>query len=684
MMKSKASYFSISMPLMTENMKRLWAMPALGFLIYFLSGAFPIIMSYGNLNYMASYIEMSLHNLQPFYMMVHLILPVMAAVMLFKYLNSPGSVAVMHSMPFTRPRLFNSNYLTGLIMTTLPILANGLVLLLLAKPTFRQWGPPDDRTIADIDVFCRPEVLNWIGTSLLIVAVLYSVAVFAAIVTGNSTMHALASYYFIFLIPLLYVVFNVYFQEFLFGFDLSGSWIERALSISPYTGILRGMGYFNLWEVVFYLFTIVAMTLIAFFLYTRRKLERAGDSLTFAFVKPIISYVVAFLGMTMLGFYFKLLGESRLYMYAGFAAGTLIFFIIGTMVVEKSPRIFNRKGLTNFLIYALIAILFIVGLNFDLTGFEKKVPKPENVEWAEFYLPFDRFAYTSKHLELGNLKDPENIRTLTEFHRSVVADKNRLLGEIKGANWENFRILYKGKSHLPMSRQYRIDYETYKNSPHLKAIFESEEYKANRSFFNSSVDEYVEMYVYSDFMTGDWEGRLEKPDIRDKKTIDELMALIEKDFQAMTYEDLLDLKPNLATIEIQFTFGKDANKNWIKGERGYISLEVRPGFVNTIKWLKDHKYIEELTADRVDWVEIYSPMQEKTDADYDSFFTVDRPRFGDRGVMKITEPDKIQKILDNYDGQALNYEKAYEVTIAFDEEQGFTHGYLNNGIDFLQ
>lgn len=680
-MKSKASSFSVSLPLIIENLKRLWAIPALGFLVYFFSGPFPVIMSYKNINFMAGYIEMSLHNLQPFYMMVHLFLPVSAAVMLFRYLQSAGSTAVMHSMPFTRGNLFASNYLTGLILTTLPILANGLILLLISKPAYYQWGYATSMDTSAVDVFTKMEVVNWMGTSLLIVAVLYSIAVFAAIVTGNSIMHFLASYYFIFLVPLLYAVFNVYFQEYLFGFDLSGSWIERALSISPYTGILQGRGYFSAHEVLFYFGTIALMTVAGAWLYSRRKLERATDALTFEFVKPVISYVVAFLGMTMLGFYFQVMGQGDRYMYAGFVAGSLIFFIIGTMVVEKSPRIFNRKGLRNFLIYSAVAVIFVTSLRLDLTGFENRVPEADSVEWAEFYFPVDRLSYDGKYIEDGNLHDPENIAALASFHRSIVSDKQYFKGELAGLKTSMFRLTYQSTSRFPMSRQYRIDYESYRDSPDLKTIFESAEYKESRSFFHSSVEKYVEIYVHSDHVrdrgfNGEY-ADVNEP-ISDQKTIDELMALLEKDYRAMTYEELVSLKPSVASIELQFDYAKDVHQDWASSSRGYQYFALPASFANTLAWLEERGYVETLTADRVQWIEINQPKQ----IDYD-----DKEKMtavvGDRPMLKITDKDQIQKVLDHYDGEPINYDTAYEIIIAYDNEQGYAHGYLNDGLNFL-
>ena len=133
-MRLKASYFSISLPLIKENMRKYWPVSVLAFLVYFLSGVFPILMSYRDLTPLAPYIQMSLHNLQPFFMGAHLFVPVVTAVLLYRYLQNSGSVAVMHSMPFTRLRLFNSGFASGIILVSLPIILNGIILLLLSKP----------------------------------------------------------------------------------------------------------------------------------------------------------------------------------------------------------------------------------------------------------------------------------------------------------------------------------------------------------------------------------------------------------------------------------------------------------------------------------------------------------------------------------------------------------------------
>ena len=694
-MRSKASYFSISMPLVRENMRRFWAIPVLAFLVYFLSGVFPILMSYKDLSRMASYIEMSLHNMQPFFMGAHLIVPVITAVLLYGYLQKVSSVAVMHSMPFTRSKLFNSGFVSGLILISTPILMNGIILLLLSKPTYRQWGYAENLTISTVNVFSSGEVLNWMGTSILIVLVLFSVAVFTGIVTGNNLMHLLTSYFFIFLIPLLYAVFNFYFQEFLYGFDLSGNWLDICLSISPYTGILQSGGYFGTIAVLYYIGTILVMLVASAILYNKRKLERASDSLTFGFMKPIICYIIAFLGMTMLGFYFQVLGEERLYMYAGFAAGTVIFFIIGQMIVTKSARIFNKVGLKSFVIYALIAVLFLVGLNVDVTGFEKRVPNPQKLNSAGVNAYFNSIMWKSgADREEPYLTTPENLEALTKFHRSILDNRERFEQAQRNQYTSSLQLEYDTTGMLDMNRRYIIDYRFWAESPEMKQIFESAEYKSKNSFYSVKVDAYTRANFYGE--RGEYGGNKEL-EIKDSRLVEELVSCMEKDFRAMSYEDLVSLRPSYVNIEIQYTYTEEGVLGGT-GNTAHMSFQVPLNGENTIKWLKAQGYDFDLTADMVERIDIYAPKQTNLSSGPGAAVMETKDIGYSSGVpmMQIDDKVKIEKILQNYETSSINYNNSYEIRIHYTPDMSdldareydsrndyYIHGYLNQGLDFL-
>lgn len=696
-MKSKASYFSVSTSLIKENLRRFWAIPVISFLVYFLSGVFPILMSYDEINRMASYIEMSLQNLQPFYMGAHLLIPVLTAVILFRYLQSVSSVAVMHSLPFTRPRLFNSSFLSGMILILAPILLNGIILLLLAKPTYQQWGYGADLTVEAVDVFTRLGVINWIFTSMIIVLVLFSISVFAGIVTGNNLVHLLLSFFFIFLMSILYAVFNLYFDHYLYGFSLSGDWLEIGLNISPYTGILENQGHFDFPAVVFYKGTFLVMFIVSAVLYYRRKLERATDALTFDFLKPILCYIITLLGMTLLGFYFQVLGdESELYMYTGFAAGTIIFFIIGQMIVTKTTRIFNKEGLKSFLIYALIAILFLIGLNVDITGYERRVPDDAKIETAVLSNNFNNSIsyYQPMAEEHNRFKNPENLKAITEFHRSILENRDRFLSSEDNGYYGSIDLSYDLGGLFDLSRTYMIDYEFYRDSQAMATIFESPEYKAINSLYNLGADQSTSILIYQD----GYQNTV--PEIKNQGDVDELISCLEEDFRAMTFAQFSSLRHTYASAELYYTYTED---DVIGGrdQTGTISLQIPLTSTRTIEWLEDHGYDFAVKADQIQSITIYPSQQSDVAIPMEKYSSVyDTEKYGYNGmepIMTITDAEQIQKVLDRWDIQPIHSVESYSIEIQLQpstaEEMTSKemvpadyriYGYLNEGLDFLK
>lgn len=230
--------------------------------------------------------------------------------------------------------------------------------------------------------------------------------------------------------------------------------------------------------------------------------------------------------------------------------------------------------------------------------------------------------------------------------------------------------------------------------PRIEEDFESAEHKANNSFYSPNVDKYVRAYFYSDVYSG------KDSEIVNQRLLNELIANLEKDFSEMSYEDYISPRPSYANIELQYT-SKDG-KDPTRGDgRSYMNFSLPAGAQNTINWLKANGYYFELTADMVEWVDIYAPNHELEEygkpstrvatKEYRSF---DRER---KLLMQITDKDEINKILQNYDRFSINYGSAYEINIAYRpkiangvvlEKDGFEdyyyiYGYLNGTLDFL-
>jgi len=673
-MKSKASYFSISKPLILENLRRFWAIPALAFLVYFLSGVFPILMSYSHLNDMASYIQMSLNNQQPFYMFAHLMFPIMAAVVIFKYLQGISSVSVMHSMPFTRAKLYNSGFISGLILIAAPILANGLILLAISKPVYNQYGTESGIFVESINLFSRAGILNWLWVSLLIAFVIYAVSVFAGIVTGNSLMHFAAAIWFNFLIPALYAVFIAYFSHYLYGFDTSGNWTEYGMRISPFLNVLQNEGVFGIGSTIYYIASFLILYGITSFLYQKRKLEHATDTLAFAFMEPIICYLIAFLGMTLLGFYFEVLGQSELYMYAGLAAGTVIFFIIGQMIVKKTPRIYNMKSLKSVGIYTLIAVVFILGLNFDITGFEKRVPAPDDT--ASFTIS-ESFALGSipnmsyvdgRPVNLGfgdgndfRLKYPENIKAVIELHKAMVDNKARFQS-LENVLTSSMYLEYDTESFFPLSRLYQIDYEFYKNSPEFKMIYESKEFK---DYFAPSNLNYVKL---TDISINSNMPYKESVEIKKKADMQEFLACLDKDYKAQSFDDLTSLKHPYAMANINFTWKNNNSNLQDRPTANSETYKITQSCKNTIQWLEEHGYGDRFVQNvsEIEYIELYHYAEDESIQSADiRGNSVTTAKSVEVKSLKVSDPEKIQKLLDTYESQNINYNDYYYGIIVY-------------------
>jgi ABC-2 type transport system permease protein len=663
-MRSKASYFSVSKPLIIENLRRFWAIPTLAFLLYFLSGVFPILMSYSHLDDLSGYVRMSLANQQPFYMFAHLLFPIIAAVVIFRYLQGVSSVSMMHSMPFTRAKLYNSGFLSGLILIGAPILANGLIMLAISKPVYNQYYSETGLMTEGVNLFGRTAILNWIWVSLLIAFVIYAVSVFAGIVTGNGLMHFATAGCFNFLIPALYGIFIVYFSKFLYGFDTSANLLEYGLKTSPFLHVLQSNGVFGPGIAACYIAGFLILYGVSAFLYQRRKLERAMDTLVFGFMEVFICYLIAFLGMTFLGFYFEALGQSAPYFYGGLAAGTAIFFIIGQMIVKKTPRIYNMKSLKSAGIYVLIATLFLLGLNFDLTGFERRVPAPAKIDsfildsgFSREY-PFSMYLnaaiYKNSDGGIFIMKDPGNKEAVTALHRSVIEEKSRFFsGDIFGGSngrdyTETLYLRYNPDAARTMTRRYQVDYDFVKNSAAFKQIYESAEFKGHFSPSNLNYTSLNQIDVNSDLPYRD------TLTLRRPAEMQEFLACLAQDFEAQPFEDMISLRRPHATTTINFKY-KDENSDTPERLRdGNLSYPITENYTNTLRWLSEHGYDGRFTpnAGEVAFIEMYRVQRSQWEA------AATLP-MEEREPAIISEPAQIQALLDNYETRATNYDDHY-------------------------
>jgi ABC-2 type transport system permease protein len=592
-----------------ENLRRFWAIGAFGFLCYFFIGVFPAVISADGSPH---YIYMTLNMVNPFFVFIACLFPVIAAVALFRYLHGAGSASVMHSLPFTRRTLLNSFYLSGFALLALPVIAAALCFMA-ALPTndgssyyYRIEGAPFESMSAG-------HVLNWLAMTLILLLFLYTVCVLAGIVTGSAGMHVVVCAMLNALPPGLLAIALIYCDEFLFGFGTGLSQIEFATKLSPLLLMPASEGLPGAAAAAAFIVASVLLIALSSFLYSRRPLERAGHSLCFRFMEAIICCFAALLGMTAMGWYFyAAAGEGRGYMYLGMCVGGLIAFAVARIVVKRTPRVLDRESLAQLAACGLGAVLLVGGLNFDVFGYGSRVPEPGRVESAAFNADFldiyqHRLDVSASFDDEATLRDPGNIEAMTAFHRRVAGDRGALESSPVaprdfGAVTQRLELEYRLLGGGAMLRIWELPWEEYARDESLGAIFESGEFKALRSLKRPEFGALRSVSLSDGEPMAAYFGQL--GDIRLSAAQErELLDCIEKDMRLEGYEQFLDLSKPLAKIYMVF--------DGVKTDGGYMdaSVNVPESYENTVGWFRENGLYGRLTAwkDAIASIELVQP-----------------------------------------------------------------------------
>ena len=211
-----------------------------------------------------------------------------------------------------------------------------------------------------------------------------------------------------------------------------------------------------------------------------------------------------------------------------------------------------------------------------------------------------------------------------------------------------------------MSRQYTVDFLFWAECPEMKKIFESAEYKSKNSFYSVKADAYTRATLYTD-------RHIERSiEITDSRLVEELVSCMEKDFRAMSFEDLISLRPSYVNIEVQYTYTQEGVIGG-KGQTGYMSFNVPLDGENTINWLKAHGYNFDLTAEMVEKIDIYAPeSQDAGDGErVETIWTKDAGYMDKVPMLTVTDKEKIGKILQNYHTASIDYSNSYEIRIYY-------------------
>ncbi len=534
-------------------------------------------------------------NFLPGYSEFQLILiyfvPVFLAVLLFMYLHSGRATATIHSLPVTRNQLFFTHCAAGIMLLTVPVIITGLALMAVQQTTLLR------------DIYSVGNILSWMGYTWLFNMLFFALTVFVGMFSGNPITQGVFTYILIALPYGLYELLRYNLSLLLFGYS-NANLHQNLIDSLPIYALLSayvGEGRFTGGHIAGALIITAIIFALALLSYRARKLEAAGDVVTFSIVRPIFKYGVTICFMLLVGAYFASVSEESLAVLVfGYLFGSFLGYVIAEMLLKKSFRIW-RRGYKGYLAYALIVVVALFAVQSDVFGFVHRVPDPGDVEevyfgptihtWVQMHKSTNDASGSEWELN-GDMsgwvfKAPENISHIADLHSQIILEEDH-----EGSRSQF--IVYSLKNGKNLVRQYTIDEKKF--ACLLKPIYESTEYKEARFPVFRQTSKDVKMIEIDDSRTP------KEPLILAQDTeISELMERLRQDIRDLTFDEMRIWSNNEPNLRIRN----------MKDEEMYYSL--RDSYSTTFQWLSEKGYLETtiLQPQEIEYVMLEGPPQDE-------------------------------------------------------------------------
>lgn len=356
----------------------------------------------------------------------------------------------LHAMPLRREGWLLTNLASGLVFALIPAVVGGVVAAV-ALEEYRWFA------------------FYWQVTSLLQFVFFFGVALFSAMCAGKR-LGMIAIYGILnFLSLLIFWVMDTVFAPLLPGVVLSADWFELFCPVVSmggdnyldfyYDNILGGFfrGFIpQAWNYLYLCAGIgIVFMVLGWLLYRKRHLETAGDFISFRPMKAVflVAYTIA------MGVLFCSVTELFFGIYADvsfLAAGVLIGWFTGWMLLERTVKIFNKKVFFSFAAFALLFAGSLVATKLDPMGISTYLPPADEISKVCLYTQNESYDYALDEDYMGwYITDPEEIAWVQDLHRQMM--------DIKGATDQlTFRVnvQYKLENGFRVTRQYDIPAES--------------------------------------------------------------------------------------------------------------------------------------------------------------------------------------------------------------------------------
>ncbi|WP_052504550.1 DUF6449 domain-containing protein [Rossellomorea aquimaris] len=523
----------------------------------------------------------------PIQMGLMLFIPVILSLFLFRYLHVKQAADFMHSLPITRSKLFFHFTGVGFAILIIPIVLNTVILLSLYSLT-------------DLQQYIEvQDILTWCGITILMNILLFTTAVFVAMITGLTAVQGALTYILLLLPAGMFMLICFSLKNLLFGFPEDYFF---NIQIEQYSPVIKAVylenKIFSGLDVTLFIAITLLLYVLSYVLYKTRKVEAASQAIVVPVLRPLFKYGVAFCFMLVGGMYFHEIYQEAIWTIFGYFIGSFIGYYIAEMVLQKHWRVFRHwKGYAGF---AITISLIGVFIQFDLFQYEKKVPDLKGIEKVHVSNSYYSMRDNPDSLIKDHfIDDPQTIKAVLNLHKEIVNNHDRTVPD---EDSEQVFFYYKMHDGSKLVRNYRMNIEEFESQ--YAALYKMKSYKetTNEIFAvdSNSVDK---LSIYADM------GNRQSISIVDPEQINEAIGILREE----TYNDTLKdrHRVNLYNVELLLSENKWTHVGVHNNDKKFES------------WLQENGYLEDVrvTASDIEWM-----------------YVIDQERYRNR-LFNVMDPD---------------------------------------------
>lgn len=306
---------------------------------------------------------------------------VLCGVSRFCYLHSSTKLDFYHSLPIKRDHFFWVQFLSGILQFVVPFLVNMLIVLFIGALR----GVTTGGVVG--------QVLLGGFIHILFYLLLYITVILAMMLTGKIVVGILAVTVFLLYLPgvifLATGLFSIFFKTF---YQNESFWMQLAEYFSPLFlyGLTIGAaseGSMFLKELLIAIAAFAAMLVIVLYLYRIRSSEASERAIAFPKSESVIKFLLVVPISIGCGFIAHMMAIEGKDLWLAF--GVIFGGVISSAIIEFIYHIDFTKVLARkkLMLASLIVSFAIIGIfRFDVFGYDRNIPKEENVESAAIWI----------------------------------------------------------------------------------------------------------------------------------------------------------------------------------------------------------------------------------------------------------------------------------------------------------